>query len=415
MSGSAPWDDYLREHFPGYLLPEAKRVELSASEAECFLERLTGRQQELDLLRAVSTLSPHVDGLRHYVLRELPELIRVLPSRTDVLRREWEGGFQGRLDVRGTLAHALAGRPTRFVTRSRQRNFALPENALVRATAERLLQVLVSLRQRGLMSESGWAAGLQECEGGLRHQLTATVLREVPAERIDPRHEQAAHASRLPAHRSTLAWWRTLRRGLEATDPKIVAKVVAEGALQPLDAPTRFEVAVVMRLVQALESRLRSREPSAWTLRRTMVHRQRADIAAFERADGTCVRIFYNQSELPSGPADLGARHYLGNSGRMRPDVTVVTERAGERSAAVLEVKLSDSRSYLLRGYHEAMLYRHEYAPFLKGWPKAVLVSSARVDGPLRVGDEVVAVGWEHWVPTALVDGLLTQALDSSA
>jgi hypothetical protein len=401
------WEDFLRASFPGYLLPESAHRAISVEEASLFLERLTGRPHELSLLRMVSTLAPRMEALHAFAFRLLPELVRVLPAQAEIAQRAWEGGFQGRLDLQPTLAAWSAGQRTRFVTRARRRSFALPENVLVRAVAERLLNVLVDLRQGNVLGGSGWGAGAQACEGQLRHLLASTVLREVPAERVGAHHEEAAHAARHPCHPVALEWHRVLRRGLDERDPAAIAKVVSEGALAPLDGPTRFEIAVVIRLVEALWERLEQLDSARWTLHRCLVRQGRREVAAFERDDGAAVRVFYNQSHLDAGPCDLGARHYFAHKGRLRPDVTVVAEKDGVTSAAVIEIKLTEDASYALSGFHEAMLYRWEYAEHLRGWPKAILVVSKSVSGPVRPGEDVVAVGWSDWVPGSIVEGLL--------
>lgn len=406
-----PWQEFVRASFPGYLLPESAATAISVEEAALFLERLTGRPHELALLRAASTLSPRMDALRAFAFRALPDLVRALPSQTETIRREWEGGFQGRLDLQPTLACWAAGQRTRFVTQARRRTFALPENMLVRAVTERLLAVLVDLRQAKVLGASGWGADAQACEGQLRHLLASSVLREVPLEHIAAHHEEAAHAGRHPCHAAALDWYRALRQGLDARDPTEIAKVVSSGALSPLDEPTRFEVAVVIRLVQALWARLERIGDGAWTFHRCLVRQGRREVAAFEHGDGAAVRVYYNQSHLDAGPCDLGARHYLGHTGRMRPDVTVVAERNGEKVAAVIEIKLTERQDYVLTGFHEAMLYRWEYAQHLRGWPKAILVTSAVVPGAVRKADDVIAIGWSEWVPEPVVEGLLAGVL----
>jgi hypothetical protein len=88
--------------------------------------------------------------------------------------------------------------------------------------------------------------------------------------------------------------------------------------------------------------------------------------------------------------------------------VTIVTEVGGKRCAAVIEVKHTDKADYMVEGFHEAMLYRWEYAEHLRGWPKAILVASAAVGPDVRTGDDVIAVGWNAWVPEAVVSGLLS-------
>ena len=44
-----------------------------------------------------------MDELHAFAFRLLPDLVRVLPSQAEITRREWEGGFQGRLDLQPTL------------------------------------------------------------------------------------------------------------------------------------------------------------------------------------------------------------------------------------------------------------------------------------------------------------------------
>jgi hypothetical protein len=73
-----------------------------------------------------------------------------------------------------------------------------------------------------------------------------------------------------------------------------------------------------------------------------------------------------------------------------------------------VEIKHSSNPATLLAGYHEAQLYRLEYARWLTGWPKAALVSSGVLAGASRRSDDVIAVDWARWVPEEVVDGLLS-------
>lgn len=407
ISASLEWERFLDEHFPGYLLPESAASALTVEAAAHFLELISGRPDQLALLRAASTLSPRMSMLREFALVALPDLVRRLPARTETTPREWEGGFAGRLDLRGTLAHHLAGRTTRFVTRARTRRFDLPENILVRAVTERLLGLLERLRKAGVLGTSGWGAGAEECEGALRHTLLGTVLREVPDVAVTSFHQGAARNGRIRCYQLASNWYDDLCDGLDSSNESLIAQVVAKGALAPLNPPTRFELAVVVRLVHALWTHVDKAQPGRWTFHRTLVARGRKEVADLERDDGAHMRVFYNQAHFDSGPSELGARHYLGQTGRMRPDVTVITEPpSGPGHAAVVEVKLSSDPDYLLQGLKEAHLYRAEYAPHLTGWPKAILVASGPVPGAPREEHDVIAVSWANWVPAKVVEGL---------
>jgi len=407
MSQPAPWEAFLRGHFPGYLLPESQRTHIDAADAARFLERLTGRPQQLHLLLGASILAAHLAELRTFALEQLPQLVRVITARSEVHPKVWEGGYQGRLDVQATLTRHLSGETTRFVTRARRRRFDLPEQILVRATAKGLTAVLAGLRHAGVLAHYGWSATAQTCEGQLRHLLESTVLREVPDERPEAFHLRAAELARHPCYGLARSWHLYLEE-LNTRDPRRLARVLAEGALVPLQDHTRFELAVAIRLLQALEAELQARQPGRWTLQRTLVLPGRAELAAFLREDGARVRLFYNQSILDCGPVEAGSKYYLEHTGRMRPDLTLKAALPGApERAAVVEIKHSSLQSTLLEGYHEAQLYRLEYASWLSGWPKAILVSSGAVAGLPRPGDEVIAVDWARWVPDNVIEGLL--------
>lgn len=197
-------------------------------------------------------------------------------------------------------------------------------------------------------------------------------------------------------------------KGMETNAPVALARLVAEGALAPMDASTRFEIAVLIRLGRHIEEALRARGEVV-ELRRALIEPKRTEVFDFA-AGRTQLRVFYNQVRFDDlGPRDRGMRHYFGHHGRFRPDITLELVRDGRRlRAVVIEVKLSDERGYLEQGYHEALLYRAEYDKDLTGWPKAILVvSSAAIQGAPRREDDVIAVSWESWVPQVVLDGLL--------
>ncbi len=407
MSTDAPWEAFLRTHFPGYLLPESHRTHIDAADAARFLEQLTGRPGQLRLLLAASLLSAHMDALRELARVQLPQLVRVLTARAEVHPKTWEGGYQGRLDVRATLARHLSGETTRFVTRARRRRFDLPEQVLVRATVKALLAMLAELRLAKVTALYGWSTDAQDCEGHLRHLLESTTLREVPDERPTAFHLRAAELARHPCYGLARRWFLYLME-LDTNDTERLARLLAEGALVPLEDHTRFELAVAIRLLQALEARLSAMNPGRWTLQRTLVLPGRKELAVFTRDDGARVRLFYNQSTLDSGPVEEGSRHYLDHRGRLRPDLTLRVDVPGTpERAAIMEIKHSARQETLLAGYHEAWLYRFEYARWLTGWPKALLISSGAIPDVPRRSEDVIAVDWTRWVPEDVASGLL--------
>lgn len=404
---SSDWGPWLEARFPAYLYPAADVRAVPVEVVRGFLARLGGRRDHLELLTGAALVAGGADALREFAWRSLPDLIRCLPSQTEVVRRRWEGGFHGRLDVRGTLAERLAGHRTRFVTRARERHFELPESILVASTARRMRDLLARLGAAKVLSGRNWAAPVLDVERQLTLLLTGTVLRDVPEEPLDARHERAAGHARHPAYKHALRWHRDLRWGLEHPEPHRLERLLAEGALAPVDADRRFELAVLLRLLEGCVAWAEAAQPGRWQVEHGLVCAHRDEVASLTRDDGARVDLYFDQATLPSGPRELGVERYLGRLGRMRPDVSVrVRGVDGSERWMVVEVKLSDDPGYWRQGFSEAVIYRHEYAAHLTGWPKAVLVYSGPTVSQPHPGDDVVAVGWDTWAPEILVQSL---------
>src|SRR5580700_11505744 len=140
-----PWRTFLDGQFPGYLLPESSVHALTVEEATKFLAALSGRPNQLEVVRASSTLGAHGGQLERFVRDELVDVVRALPSRTETETKTWIGGFVGRLDVARTSVLHSQGARSSFVTRLPRRRFDLPENVLLRWVAERLLRAVTTL------------------------------------------------------------------------------------------------------------------------------------------------------------------------------------------------------------------------------------------------------------------------------
>jgi hypothetical protein len=294
------------------------------------------------------------------------------------------------------------------VTRAPRRDFDLPENIVLRSVCERLVTVLAELRIARVLPETGWGVGGRECEGALRHTLRTTALRNVSHRDVRALDLTSARSARHPVFHEAARWHDDLCAGLDADDPAQIARTVADGALLPLDAASRFEIAVAMKLIATVSEALASAKPPEWTHERGLIVAGRNDLATLRRG-ALAIRFFYNQAILAAGPTDLGVQHYLARNSRMRPDVTVTVERDGTLlSALVVECKNTEDPSYLATGFREAMLYRHEYASFLRGSVKSVLVTAGPVPGRPRMDHEVIAVTWDAWPPAEAIDSLLS-------
>jgi hypothetical protein len=409
------WQAYLDEQFPGFLLPYTERCRLTRGAAEAFLEHLGLDAANLPLLRGLSLLAAHDDALHDFATFWLPELVRSLPSRSRVEQRTWRGGFHGRLNVPATMQLHASGDRSAFVTRARRREFDLPENVLVRSLAGRTERLLESLQGKGFLHGKGWTGRVIESLSSLRLLTTSTLLREVTERPIEAYHVQAAQSARHPAYQSALRWYAAFTDAIDHDDSERLAKVLSEGALRPGDEPKRFEIAVLLALIAGIEQRLAAL--GEYETSRDLVSSDRHQVATFTRPNGARVEVYYDQVVLPPGaalgPRDGGVSHYLASTGRLRPDITVRVQHGDHRTThTVFEIKLSDDVGYAASGYAEAIVYRHEYATYLTGWPKAVLVTSQPIHGRPRREDDVIAVAWNELIASSALDGMLELATE---
>lgn len=402
MSTGQSWEAFLARCFPGYLLPEALLRAMPEDEAVRFLARLGGGSRAASLLRAASVAAAHAGAIREYALVALPALAAHLPARSRFERRVARGELRGRLDVPGTIALRNAGRGAELAARGPRPARDRPEDVLARAVAVRLRDLLRGLSEAGVLGTSGWGAEVMPCADALARTLDTTALRDVPDQPVGGLHEEAARLSSHPAHALAAALWRAIDEGVDDPDPAVAARRVAEGALAPLADHTRFELAVLLRLVEAVAERF-----PGGTLERRVVASGRRAVTELRAPRGARIRFYYDQAFLDPGPYDAAVRRYFGPRGRLRPDVTMIVDDASRRRAVLVEAKLSSDPDYLAQSYRDALVYRAEYGAALSGWPQVVLVTAAPIAGAPSREDEVIAVGWDRWVPDDVLDGMV--------
>lgn len=287
----AGWEAYVHENFPGFLLPDAYKTSLDAATASRFLGALTGRPDQYELICYVSIVAVAAEEIHQFATRWLPDLIRNLPSQSVIVRKDWRGGFQGRLDVPATLSARASGASTSFVTRERRRSFDLPETLLLKSVTVRLAGVLESLRRKGVTADYGWSSILGQAEGLLRDAALRSRLAAVPIQRIAESHRQAARTARHPAYRTAAMLERRFRSLIDQPNPTEAASVVAQGALTAVAVERRFELAVLLRLVESFWNFLRTRRGETWSWERSLVAANRDEVAMFRETGGCEVAV----------------------------------------------------------------------------------------------------------------------------
>lgn len=392
----------------GWLLPHSEGHAITPEAAASGLARLSGRPDHLALLRRASFLTKERAALTRFVSSQLPALLRELPSETRAEERTWEGGFHGRLSIPATMALHNAGQRTRFVTRARRREFALDENVFVVGVCAGLLGLLRRLTDEP-HTKVAWLHDAVKLADALERLLLTTVLKEIPQAPIEERHRQAAQGARHPAYRAAISLWASLRDALGISEPDRVAKLLAEGALWPIDRPKRFELAVLGELARRLVSW--AGERPGWSVEQGLIFKGRDEVLTLRGPEGQGLRLRYDQSQPELSWRVAALKAYLGLASRARPDISVLIDRPGRPPRAVLiEVKLSDNLDYIKSGFDEAIVYREENQRLFADetdWPQTILVTSRALLAEPRQ-DKVIAVDWRRWVPESVLEGIVS-------
>ncbi len=267
--------------------------------------------------------------------RRYRRLAAHLPARVTIERRVSAGELRGRLDVAATLRLRFAGRPAEIAARAPRPRRDRPEDVLARLSPARLVDVIRELARAGVIGSAGWGAALAPCASASRTR--STPARSARAGRALRRHRprRRARPRRTPPTPLAASLCQALRAGLDDPDPGLVARVVAEGALAPLGRSHRFEIAVLLRLVQSLVAHRSTSRSTAPSSRRAGARWPRS-----RAPRGAQVLFHYDQAFLDPGPYDAGLRRYFGQRGRLHPDITVVIETDRGARAVLVEAKL---------------------------------------------------------------------------
>jgi hypothetical protein len=218
----------------------------------------------------------------------------------------------------------------------------------------------------------------------------------VPEQPIETYHLQAAKNARHPAYQAALAWYEVLVDALDHDDAERLADVLCNGALRPGSDAKRFEIAVLLALLAGIEERLAGL--GEFVASRDLIASDRRQVATFVGADGSCIEGYYDQAVLPPGKVlgarDRGVSHYLGSSGRLRPDITVRVQRPdGQVTYTVFEIKLSEDVGYAASGYAEATSSSRRGRGRRAGFePEACAVRRGRGHGATQIVDALAAV-----------------------
>jgi hypothetical protein len=126
--------------------------------------------------------------------------------------------------------------------------------------------------------------------------MLSTVLREVLQTEIDAFQLQAARGARHLAYRSD---------ALDSHDSANLTRVLSRGALRPASEAKRFEIAVLLALIEGIEARLR--QGNGWEATRAVVAANRQGSSPSRgRTAGASTSITIRQSCPPRARSAQG-------------------------------------------------------------------------------------------------------------
>ncbi len=349
--------DEVREHLPAFLSAAASEQYAPLGDVRELL-----RLDERDLRRVVAVhlcLSEPVrtffdalaGGLRYPIASS---------TRPPVVSRAVRGPVDWGATIR--TRGLSAGDSSLFVVRPARRIFDVPEN---RALAW-LLRNLDTYLRRTSASAAGVEPDAEEANwneqlGAFRAKLLLTRrhpwLREVTPERPTPATLRRLRAARTAFYARHIpdAILAVMRYGEHPTEHDLT-ELLCQRHFRPAEDWRLFEVVVALRLGRAFAERSPKKRRA-----RLLVGTGGAAYARYVLADGDEVRLHY-QSWPPSAGVSLHAQartHHQLKAGPSRPDLFIV--RLGRApDAAILELKASQSGSYLGSGLSQLLGYLKE-------------------------------------------------------
>lgn len=330
-----------------------------------FLERLTASEPDVRILANVLDLL-HPDYLC-FLSEKAPVLLDSLSNEMVGVEEVSGPGLRGNPRWDRTILGRISGHlpPGRYVTRSAYRSYERPENLLLRWLLDNLLHAVHVLGKRLGVEQlhPKLKLLLTKCEEVARHYWLATV--PVPA-RLSHDMLVSAKRNRLPEYRgAALLAERRFKLDAEVGSEKwmSVVSLLAAGWLEPVQTDDIFELYALTLCLDVINVDLGFGMPTEVGL----VIRGRYHIASFARPEGT-LKLYFDQSPrtyngTEGSYAKIISAHDGVSGGARRPDISVVyTPHDGSKKTVLIEVKNSQSSTYISDSVYKAFGYLYDFS-----------------------------------------------------
>ncbi len=355
--------DEVRDHLPAFLGSAALERRGPVRAASLLLNL-----SATDLHRVLSIHMLMSDEVQAFV-ESLPAGVR-RPSMATTRPRVVSRSISSGIDWAATMRVRATSSPTGelWVTRPAQRIFNTPENRALAWTLSAIQGLAIACAPRD--SEAKWAQNARTMGDAARRASRTAWIETIPNDWPGNSVFLRLRADRTAFYRLRLAnAAKYLRRLLSNPSPQQVVDSLCDHYFEPTQDWRLFEIAVLLRLVRALDS------VGTHVGTMGMFTGSSGPFAAFDIANGARVRLWYQRWPAKSGMSEVNdaIRHYRIDAGGTRPDIVVeLAVRGLPAVLTVLELKASSSSTYLASGLVQLVGYLRDRPDFTNteacGW-----------------------------------------------
>ncbi len=377
------WEAWLAGRFPGFVLRHADGASRPRAAVDGALRRLLGTEGATPRLAALGFLLDPAHGVLELVEELLPRWVaRALP-RTERIAEERRGVGRGRIDWAHTIELRLRTRDPSWLATSRpRRTYETPELLAIRWLLDRIGAAAGDVGLEA--AETGWTSRLPRIDAAVRRLLASAALRDLPVARPEPWARTLCAQSRDEEVRAVARVLGAYDALLPVPEHEALARTVERFALVPLDAERRFELFVLLGVIEALDVAL-----AGMPRRDFLIEHGREETVVWGGAEAR-VEVFYDLAAEPGRHAEVMG-HYFGQDSLVRPDVRVVAVSGGQRRALYFDAKLSEASSYLAESHLKMLGYVADAGG--AACAKVALVTPVEPRAAPRAGDDVVFLG----------------------
>ena len=393
------WTDYIvsREYVWRLLYTRNQVFRSEVQEAmpkslHAFLQQLSSRTDKALLLRLFYLSQPEI---ALFFKNSLEDLVRSA-SRSTVVRQNIERGIiHGKVNWSKTLISRLSNRldENSFITNQPLSSFDIPENRLLKLFLTTISESVKGVRRK--LGRGEIEKELTILEKRADEFLKQAWIQPVQIEpKVTPLMRDRAHRSRNNLYSIVEQFQSESEELFMENKAATIIRLLRHGWLEPIDDNDLFEVYVLVRVLESLKGDLSFGEPQKVSL----IKKDRNEIAHFNRSDGFCADVYYDQSPISilgvsSEYINVVKRYSNIVGSAHRPDIIVrLHVPDGYDKHILVECKKTDSNDYQSVSIYKGFGYLQDFSEIWEKVPsqkpKVIVVFPGDVGDTSEIGQE---------------------------